>query len=267
MEKLRKRLEEEEKRIAQAEAQAYKGKVDSSTEVGRTHMSNLRKENKKRKRSDNDGSDNAKTEDTGIAKPELQEATNIVPDPLTPTSQPALEDQERDSPAKALSADGAAGQSNSATQVEGDGTSFPGIALSVQDSSVSMCNSSSNFSSADSEDVTSSSGSSSDDDRDDDPPEEASTMRNGPDKVAPSKRARPKQICREFLHRGTCKRGSRCRYLHELPERGSNGSGSQVVNRAEGRKERVGLYQRVSGSAQRRISSSIRVLTICSCSL
>lgn len=243
VEKLRKQLEKEEKRIAKAEAQASKDKVDFSTEVGRTQMLALGKENKKRKRSDSGGSDNAKVEDTDLVKPGFQEAASVVPDPLTPTSQPALADEERDHPPKGLNANGAAGRLNSATR-EGDGTYFPGIARSIQDSSVSMCDSSSNSSPADSEDMTSSSGSSSKDDSDDDAPEEASTKRNGPEKVAPPKRARPKRICREFLHKGLCKRGSRCKYLHELPERGSYGVGSQEVKRAEGRKERVGLYQR-----------------------
>ena len=245
VEKLRKQLEREEKRIAKAEAKASKYKLEPYTKVGRTDTSALGDENKKRKRSNSGESGNSKTEDTNLGKPKLQEAVSTMPDPLTPTSQPALADEEQDPPPKALNADGTLGQVNSSTGEEGEGPSLTDVELSMQDSSALISDSSSDTS-ADPEDITSSSGPSSEDDSDDEAPDEASTKRNGPARVAPPKRAKPKQICREFLHRGLCKRGSRCKYLHELPDRGSHGVGSQEIKGAEGKKERVGLYQRVS---------------------
>lgn len=248
MEKLRKRLEKEEKRIAKAEATTSKEKVELITEVSKTDISALGNEIKKRKRSDSGASGNAKIEDTNLIKPQLQEAAGIVPDPLTPTSQPALADEERDTPPKALNAADTDGQEYSSTRHEGDGPSLPEVYRSIQDSSVSMSDLSSDTTSIKSEDSTSSSGSSSDD-----APDEAFTKRNRPERVAPLKRAEPKQICRDFLHNGLCKRGTRCKFLHELPERGRRGTGAQEVKRAEGKKERVGLYQRVSHQAQRKI--------------
>ena len=231
--------------MAKAEAQASRNEVELSTEVDRTDIPALDNQNKKRKRSDCGGFGNA-NEDEDLVKAKPQEAASTVPAPLTPTSQPALADDERNPPPKALNADGTPSHSNPLTGQKGDEASFPNMAQSIQDSSVSMSDSSSDSSSTDSEDSTSSSGSSSNRDNDDEAPEETSTKRNGPERVAPPKRAKPKQICREFLHKGLCKRGSRCKYLHELPERGSRGAVSQEIKRAEGRKERVGLYQRVS---------------------
>lgn len=216
-------------------------------------MSSLGNENKKRKRSDSGGSDKSKLEDIELLKPKLQEATSIVPDPLTPTSQPALADEERNFPPKALNADGSAGQVSTSIGQECNGPSFPHVDRPTQYSSVSMSDLSSQSSSTDSEDITSSSGSSSDNDSDDKAPDETYTKRNRPERVVPPKRANPKQICREFLHKGLCKRGSRCKYLHELPERGSRGAGNHEIKRYEGRQERVGLYQLVSRQIQRKI--------------
>ncbi|CAD6594404.1 MAG: hypothetical protein ASARMPRED_009365 [Alectoria sarmentosa] len=245
VEKLRKQLEKEERRIVRAEAKALKHKVERNTTVGRPDISALGNENKKRKRSDSDGPGNAKIEDTNLVKLKLQEVAGIMPDPLTPLSQPTLADEERSPLPKALYADGTADQLNSSIGQEGDGYSLRDMDRSIQDSRVSFSDSSSDSSSTDSEDVTSSSGSSSDNDSDDEAPDQASIKRTNPERVTPPRRAKPKQICREFLHKGLCKRGSRCKYLHELPERGRRGSGIQEVKRAEGRKERIGLYQRL----------------------
>lgn len=267
MEKLRKRLEKEERRIAKAEAKVSKVKVESGPEVGRTDTSALGNENKKRKRSDSGGSGNTKIDDGVLVEPKLPEAASTVPDPLTPTSQPALADEERQPPRNTLDAEGAPGQVSPSTGQGGDGPPFPGTDRSIQGSSVSLCDSSSDSSSADSEDLTSSSGSSTGGESPDEAPDETSTNRKGPEKVAPPKRAKPKQICREFLHKGLCKRGDRCKYLHELPERGSRGAGSREVKRAEGRKERVGLYQRVSRCVQCEVLAMTLVLTIFPCSL
>lgn len=246
MEKLRRQLQKEEKRIAKAEAQASKNEVVLSTEVDQTDVSALDNPNKKRKRSDCGEFGNANIEDADLIQAKPREAASTVPGPLTPTSQPALADDERNPPPKALNADGTPGHLDTLTGPKSDESSFPNMAQSIQGSSVSMSDSSSDLSSTVSEDSTSSSGSSSNRDNDDEAPEETSTKRTGLERVAPPKRAKQKQICREFLHKGLCKRGSRCKYLHELPERGSRGAVTQEIKRAEGRKERVGLYQRVS---------------------
>ncbi len=252
MAKLRKQLEKEERRIAKAEAKASKDKVESSAEAVETDASPLGNGNKKRKRSDSSGSGNAKVEDIDSVKPKLREAASIVPDPLTPTSQPALADEERFSPPKFRNADDGPRQISSSTGQEGDGPRFPDVDRLIHGSSVSQSDSSSESCSTESEENdTSSSGSSSDGDSDGAAPDEAPIKRDGSERVAPPKHAKPKQICRAFLSKGLCKRGNSCKYLHELPKRGSRGAGSEDVRRSEIRKERVGLYQRVSRHVQR----------------
>ena len=264
VEKLRKQLEKEERRIAKAEANASKVKVERSTEAGQADVPALGNGKKKRKRSVSGGSGNATIEDTNLMKPEFHEAASTVPDPLTPTSEPAGAEEERCPLPKALNAGGRVISSTGQEEAE---ASFPDSSRSVHDSSISASDSSSNSSSMDSEDDTSSSGSSSNGDSDNGAPDETLTKRGVPERVAPPKRVKPKQMCRAFLHRGICKRGSRCKYLHELPERGARGVMSQEGKRAEGSKGRVGLYQRVSWHVQSKKLGTRGVLIICWCSL
>ena len=246
MQKLRRQLEREEQRIAKAEGKACKEREEPYSEVGRADVSMLGKGNKKRKRSDSGGSGDVKVEDIDLVKTEFQEAARIVPDPLTPTSQPALADEGGDPPIKAPNANGAPVQVYLSTGQEGDRLSIPDMDRSIEASNVSLSDLSSVSFSTDSENNTSSRGSPSEDDGDDEAPDETSTKCNGPERIPPPKRAKRKQICRAFLHKGLCKRGSRCKYLHEVPERGSRGVGSQEVRSSGERKGRVGLYQRVS---------------------
>ena len=255
VEKLRRQLEKEERRIARAEAKASKDKAEYSVDASRTDVLALGNNIQKRKRSASGDIDNAYGDNVDLGKPRPQEAASVVPDPLTPTSQPGLADEERIGPPKCLDADGAADQVNSSTGQEGDGPSFPYINPSVHDLGLSQSGLSSDSSST-SEDETSSSGSSSDGDSDDGPPDETSTERDGPERAAVPQHAKPKQVCRAFLHKGSCKRGGSCKYLHVLPERGSRWAGSPGVKGAEGKKKRVGLYQRVSRLVQRRIPAS-----------
>ena len=200
-------------------------------------------ENGRRKRSGSGGSGNATIENSNPMEPKLQEAASIVPDPLTPTSQPAGADEEQYPLPEALSPDD---QVNSSTGREDDEAASSNRDRSIHDSSISTSTSSSDSASPDSDDSTSSSGSSSEGNSDDGAPEETFTERDRPERVAPPKRANFKQICRAFLHEGHCKRGSCCKYLHELPDRGRRGVMSQEIKKPRGRKERVGLYQRVS---------------------
>ena len=265
MEKLRKQLKKEERRIAKAEAKASKTKMERNADASRTDVLALGNNIQKRKRSGSGESGNASGDDIDLAKSRPQAAASIVPDPLTPTSQPGLADEERVAPPKSLDADGASDQVSFPTRQEGDEPSFPCIDPPVHDSSSSQSNSSSDSSST-SKDETSSSGSSSDSDSDDGAPDETSTKLAEPERAAVSKFAKPKQVCRAFLHKGSCKRGSSCKYLHNLPKRESRGAGSRGVKRAEGRKERVGLYQRVSGHVPRKSCAIKHALTKCSCS-
>ena len=250
IEKLRKQLEKEEKRIAKAQAHASKDKIEHKTEIDNIDVSALDDKDKERKRSSSRGSGNVEIEDTNQMKPKLQEAASMVPDPLTPTSQPALTDEEQYPLPKPLNADD---HINSSTGQDDDEASSSELDRSIHESSISTTESGSDSTSTDSEDSTSSSGSSSEGNSDDGAPDETSIKRDRPERVAPPKRGKSKRICRAFLHKGSCKRGSYCKYLHELPERGRREVISQEVKRAEGRKERVGLYQRVSHHAQLKI--------------
>ena len=247
MVKLRRQLEREEKRIAQAEGKASKEMEGPYTELGKTDVSMLGKGNKKRKRSDSGGSVDVKVEDTDLVNYKFQEAASTVADPLTPTSQPALADEEGDPPNKAPDANGAPFQVNTSTGQQGNRLSIHDMDRSIEASSVSLSDLSSVSFSTDSEDGTFSRGSPSEDDGDDDEaPDEISTKCNGPERIPPPKHPKRDQTCRAFLHKGFCKRGSRCKYLHKVPERGSRGVRSQEVRTSGERTGRVGLYQRVS---------------------
>ncbi|PYH99506.1 hypothetical protein BO71DRAFT_368839 [Aspergillus ellipticus CBS 707.79] len=78
---------------------------------------------------------------------------------------------------------------------------------------------------SDSSDWTSSSGSESSSDEsesdDDSAPEEATSRREGPERVPPPARENKRQVCRHFARTGRCMRGSKCKFLHEGPERGA----------------------------------------------
>ena len=262
--KLRRQLEREEKRIAQAEGKASKVKEEPHAEVVRTDVFMLGNGNKKRKRSDSGGSVDVKVEETDLVDSKFQEAASIVADPLTPTSQPALADEEGDSLNKAPNANGALIQVNPSTGQQGDRLSIPDMDRSIEASSVSLSELSSVSFSTDSGDSTSSRDSPSEN-GEDEAPDETSTKFNGPERIPPPKRAKGNQICRAFLHKGFCKRGSRCKYLHKVPERRSRGAGSQEVRSSGERKGRVGLYQRVSRCFQSMLAPSC-TLTLCSCS-
>ena len=267
IEKLRKQLEKEEKRIAKAEAHASKEEIEYNKEADKTDLLAFGNENKKRKRSDSYRSCNAKIEDSKRIRIKLQEAQSMVPDPLTPTLQPALADEERYPLPGALNADDQVKSSTGKYDNEASSRLDPSVHDSSISTSDSTSDSASDSASTDFEDSTSSSGSSSGRDSEYGAPDETSTQRDRPERVAPPKRTRSKQICRAFLHKGLCKRGSYCKYLHELPRKGRRGMMSMEVERTEGRKERVGLYQRVSSYVQRKTLVTKAMLTMCLFSL
>ncbi|MCJ1474309.1 hypothetical protein MMC13_002967 [Lambiella insularis] len=97
------------------------------------------------------------------------------------------------------------------------------------------------------EDDTSSSGSSTDSNS----PPEVYPKRIESDCAVPQNFAKKKSICKLFLSKGFCSRGDRCQYLHELPKRGSGKLASSKNGNTEGtprtrlKKERTSLYQRI----------------------
>ena len=291
VEKLRRQLEKVERRAAKAEAKASKNKLqDDANGCGGTESN----DSQKRKRSDSDISHNKKSGEANITKPgqpfhtnttngtaiqaepffdskqkanetaihnfalttlqEKEEAVASIPDPLTPTSQPAAPDDHSDPLPSILESDSAppaTSLSNGLSHVNGDASLIASIDKASQSSSISMSDSSSDLSSTDSEDITTSSGSSSSDaDSDDDAPDKTSSRQNGPERVPPPRREKPKQICRDFLKNGRCKRGDDCRFRHELPERGSRDTRIMEVPKVEKRTERIGLHQRVSTTSR-----------------
>lgn len=94
-----------------------------------------------------------------------------------------------------------------------------------------------------SSDWTSSSGSdissNSEESEGDSAPEELTSRREGPERVAPPPRERKKTICRHFARTGHCLRGEKCKFLHEMPEKGPKSKPSE-------KKGRKGLLQAVS---------------------
>ena len=271
VEKLRKQLEREERRAARAEARAskQKRKVDGDEGFeqkgppegaqGQATDSILASPGQPSAHSANEN--NVKIEpmaDTKAAMPDFavsetpgqaQEPINIVPDPLTPTSQPPAPDEVPDPSASTLEDNGA--QSKVCDPMNLDSAKHDESPSKIDktslDSSVSMSDSSSDLASTESSDVTSSSGStSSDSNSEDDGPDQASSRRNGPEKVPAPPRVKPNSICRDFLKYGRCKRGNNCRFRHELPEKGSHSNRKKEgPRRAERTAARVGLYQRV----------------------
>lgn len=290
VEKLRKQLEKEEKRAAKAEAKASKKSLDANNKGTLKEAKYQIDGSKKRKRSASDIAESKMVEETcaanstqPIAAIFANEDTSIMPnnaglhetpildtitldsqekpqeivsmaaDPLTPMSQPPVSGDKADSPPTTFDLSDAIPE----TSLVGDLNEEQVVSLAIndskasQDSGTSILDSSSDISSTHSDDLTSSSGSSSfDADSEDDGPEQASSKRNGLEKVAPPKRNKKTGICREFLKSGRCKWGDGCKWRHELPERGSRTAAVKEIVKPEGKKERVGLYQRVSTRSQ-----------------
>ena len=288
VEKLRRQLEKEEKRAAKAEAKAFKTELEAHPEAYEKAESKDAKKRKRSDSGEScnakvadtntikpeeqnrialDGADIKVESDTQAPKENIVAAgtheigsngalhesreAHSPSGPLTPTSQPRAPDEDVDAKILSINHDGhpggpdedsckAVGFSNEAVDV--------GIERTIQESKLSVSDSSSESSSTDSEDLISSSGSSSSaSDSDEDTPQQTSSKRNGPERVAPPKRERSNQICKDFLKSGRCRRGDNCRFRHELPERGSRAAGRREDKKTQERTERVSLHQRVSG--------------------
>ena len=271
VEKLRKQLEREERRAAKAEARASKQKLKVDVDEGFKQKGPL--EGARGQATDSilaspgqpsahsANENNVKMEPTADTKAAIsnfalseppgqaQEPVSIVPDPLTPTSQPPALDEVPDTSASTHEGSGAQAEVGAPKSLDRDKheDSPTMIDKASLDSSVSMSDSSSDLASTESSDVTSSSSSSSSDSNsEDDSPDQASSRKNGPEKVPPPPRVKPNSICRDFLKHGRCKRGNNCRFRHELPEKGSHSNRKKEgPRRAERTAARVGLYQRV----------------------
>ena len=305
VEKLRKQLEREERRAAKAEAKASKNKLQGKAKgryemgSGESHErmrpnSNVPHDQKPAEAQDTKPGEapftNTITETPVQAEPlldskqkanetvnqnsalttlrEKEEAVFLIPDPLTPTSQPAAPDDQSEPAPSTFELDiekPVSSLSDDPDRLEGDISAIISIEKASQSSSISMSDSSSEVSSTESEDDTSSSGSTSSD-ADSDTPDQASSRRDGPERILPPPRRKPKLICRDFLKNGRCKRGDNCRFRHELPERGSHGGRDMEVLKVDKRTARIGLHQRVS-VALRVLPEWALVLIVCSSSL
>ena len=281
-EKLRRQLKKEEKRIARAEAEAARTKNEATAITSSKITSNQETESKKRKRGGsvastasetangqnevkNEAMDSSKIVGDDVVQDEVvkSETSNQTPNQTTVPAEPPKSAAEAltdpippiNGPSAILSDLALPAETHApAPEADNESTLPEGSHISAdtdEDDSMSMSNSSSDISSHD--DDTSSSGSSSDDNGDDDDevPDEAPSTRDGPIRVPPPKREKPKPvICREFLQKGHCRRGDACRFHHKLPKRGSKSAGK--VKERESKEEtgkeggkRIGLYQRV----------------------
>ncbi|KAL8640599.1 MAG: hypothetical protein Q9226_008728 [Calogaya cf. arnoldii] len=254
VEKLRKRLEKEERRIAKSEAKSLKR---SATEPD----DELLPEAKRVKREESIGADeevlavpasgDVHNRDEKSQSDAEAESSNPIPDPLTPTSQPAMPDPEikpeinLDQPLSDLKVlqPGVADESAPKLGLKSEEKQNGKVdsTASVDDISISSDDTLEDDSE---DDDTSSSGSScSESHTDAEGPETASSRRKGPQRVPPPKKGdrQAKAICRDFLQTGRCRRGKRCRWRHALPERGQRKAEEETPIRVE----RKSLHQRL----------------------
>ena len=177
-----------------------------------------------------------------------------VANPLTPTSQYSLPDQEPVPAALEVSTEGITNRVSTAPVANIQNHSSPlKLEGNQEESDLSMSTTSSDISSSsdDDDDDTSSEGTSS---SSDDAPKVATSKRTAPDKVPPPRREKTKSrdICRNFLKSGRCPRGEQCRFRHERPEKDTK---LKTAKQAKGelmKKERKSLYQRVCPLARTR---------------
>jgi len=183
--------------------------------------------------------------------PEPREGITLGSDSMAVTSQ-LLAPASNDDPSHG----GILSPSRSSDCLQGDLLSISnGETSFLKELDDSILTDSSDLSPSDDDSYTSSSGSSSEDSS----PLETTFTRDSPQRAPPTKSRRSKAICNAFLAKGRCPRGDKCKYRHELPERGSRGhaknNGKGNGGEHEGpRIESVSLYQRVSGVT---ISSSV----------
>lgn len=294
VEKLRQKLMKEERRVAKAEAKSLKR--CASPDAGEEHPPEAKRRRSKSDATGDLGDDAqlpAETEslisvgraemarDNQLMEPGAKGETyrsslntlatqgrlqdtdppNPILDPLTPTSQPALPDQEvkvenKLDPAASdttvvshgLLREPAVRDHNALDSSIKRNEEENGATDSASSSEISL---SSDDLSDDDADTSSSGSSSSSSDSDAEGPETTSSRRKGPRKIPPPKRAsrQEKALCRDFLRTGRCRRGRRCRWRHALPERAQRKEEEDTPFRVE----RKSLHQRVCISSLQRL--------------
>ncbi|KAL8730628.1 MAG: hypothetical protein Q9166_003941 [cf. Caloplaca sp. 2 TL-2023] len=265
VEKLRQKLKKEERRIAKAEAKSLKRgaplepdedhtpeakrrrgqsdpKADDAEKDAHTHMAIKTVEVTRGTQATASSLANGVNGLSTKAHVEIEavqeaEPPNSIPDPLTPTSQPALPDLRVE-----CGQDAEESERSIADIVTTTASASGVIAEPLSSSDLSTL--SDQVSDDDDDDDTSSSGSSSSgSDSDSESPETASSQRKASQKMPPPKRGskQEKAICRDFLRSGRCRRGRRCRWRHAMPERGQR----KVEQEVPFRVERKSLHQRL----------------------
>ena len=253
VEKLRKRLEKEERRIAKSEAKSLKRSKVEADEEPIPEAKRLKIE------ASPDGNKSVRFVTTLGASNDLDEksktnteadTSNPMPDPLTPTSQPALPDSEIKLDIK-LDQSSSDSKTPQPTITNGDANQavtnserhYNGNVNSTLSTDTTSVSSDETLEDDNEDDDTSSSGSSSSSESDAEGPEPVSSRSKGPQKARPPKRVdkQEKAVCRDFLKTGRCRRGKRCRWRHALPERGRRKQEEETPFRVE----RKSLHQRV----------------------
>lgn len=198
------------------------------------------------------------------------DSSGMLPDPLTPTSQPCIQRSLELGREHEAAVDGVApteqasdilrpSKGDIGSPIDPANPRKPeqaafGSSFSLPTSSSS---SSSPLSQTDSEDETASSDGSTSSASSSSGPDSQPSKRIKPDRVPPPKRGRKKPICRSFLHTGRCKRGDGCGFRHELPNRANQGGRNNRRGtkpfQEESKRRGIGLYQRVRYQAPVRV--------------
>ena len=266
MEELRKQLEKEEKRIVKVESRAKRlNAVNERNEEAPPRSDGVTGSNNKRKRSHyEEGSTVAESMHEKYEPIVCLESTLPTPktdeiDLSTHQTERGISQQKQGEP-RLTSASNGTVISQKLSDIVAQTREVPETPQprrstdknpSPIDSNISLSETTSDLSSTDSDDFTSSSGSSSspaDDASEDEAPEESTTKRTELEMKPAHKRGKPKQVCRVFLRSGRCRFGAKCRNLHESPQgaRRPVKARDKDPGKREGRKTRIGLYQRVS---------------------
>ncbi|RJE25433.1 CCCH zinc finger protein [Aspergillus sclerotialis] len=228
--RLRKKLLKEEKRLRQAEAEAEalrNGSTDNTKEVATDQITSNPNSNGQQGVIQPQASPGL---DVEAKQNDLHPTMNGVSNAVDSTvALPTSEEPSKQGPDDGMHVD-----SDSAIQ------------SSDPESSDWTSSSGSDLSSSDSEES-----------EDDSAPEELTSRREGPERVAPPPRDRKKTICRHFARTGRCLRGEKCRFLHEIPEKGPKSKPAE-------KKGRKGLLQalldRQREDEDRRVMEAIMVL-------
>ena len=242
-EKLRKKLEKEERRIARAESKASAqiglSKADAPDQNPVSTLSRDRTTENKKDQNE-DSLHNYRTEPSeGISLDTLIAQQAALPDepriimPTPPTEGSPVEHSLH--------------ESDQHIDVKKSSNNDKEVAITslASSSSVHEDETSSSGSSLDS-DLDSGSGSDSDS-ASDSAPDEITAKRTAPERVDPPKRAKKPALCKAFVQSGRCRFGEKCRYKHELPERGAGSKSEKDGQKApQERGVRKGLYQVVS---------------------